>query len=163
MLRHARAGLLLVFLSATACAPKVDVEAETAALRARSDALVAAEKRMAADEAVAFYETDAVVLPSGAAIINGRDGVRTLYQEYFGSGMLKSFESTVTQLEVTSSGDVAYEYGSNRFILAGPEGDLLDVGKYLAIWKKVDGEWYVSVLAFNSDAAAPTPVAPAGT
>lgn len=163
MIRYARAGLLLVLLSATACAPKVDIEAESAALRARSEALVAAEKRMAADEAAAFYHADAVVLPSGAATINGRDGVRAMYQEYFGSGMLKSFESTLTHLEVTPSGDVAYEYGSNRFILAGPEGDLLDVGKYLGIWKKVDGEWYVSVLAFNSDAAAPTPVVPAGT
>lgn len=53
---------------------------------------------------------------------------------------------------------MAYEYGVNRMIFTGPEGDLLDVGKYLAIWKKIDGEWYVAALSFTSDSPAPVPV-----
>lgn len=163
MLRRARAGALLTMLTLTACAPKIDVAAESAALRARSEAMVSAEQRMAVDEAVALYHPDAVVLPAGAPPITGRDAVRTMYQEYFASGMVKSFEASITHLEVAASGDIAYEYGVNRFTLNAPEGPMLDVGKYLAIWKKVDGEWYAAVVAFNSDAAAPTPVAPSGT
>jgi hypothetical protein len=41
---------------------------------------------------------------------------------------------------------------------AGPEGDLLDVGKYLAVLKKVDDEWFVVALSFTSDAPAPVPL-----
>lgn len=162
MLRRTTAGLVVLVLTLCACAPKVDVAAETAALRARSEAMVAAEQRMAIDEALALYHPDAVILPSGAPSIRGRDAVREMYQGYFGSGMVKSFEASITHLEVAASGDIGYEYGVNRFTLNTPDGEMLDVGKYLAIWKKVDGEWYAAVLSFNSDAAAPTPVAPTG-
>ena len=65
---------------------------------------------------------------------------------------------TTSHLEVSSADDLAYEYGINRMVLAGPDGDLLDVGKYLAVWKKIDGEWYVAALSFTSDAPAPVPV-----
>ena len=102
------------------------------------------------------------MLPAGAAAIPGRDGVRAMYQEFFGSGMLKSFEASITHLEVAPSGDIGYEYGVNRFVLNTPDGEMPDVGKYLAIWKKVDGQWYAAVVCFNSDAPAPTPVASAG-
>lgn len=163
MLRCRLALVPLAFLTLSACAPAVDIAAETATFRARAEGIGDAEKRMAVDEALGFYHADAVVLPSGAPAIRGREAVRAMYQEYFASGMIKDFEASITHLEVAASGDIAYEYGVNRFTLNTPDGEMLDVGKYLAIWKKVDGEWYAAVLAFNSDAAAPTPVAPAGT
>lgn len=165
-MRHrvlARLSLLapMLFLL-SACAPQVDLEAAEAELRARAEAVVDAERRMAVDEAAAFYLEDAVVLGAGIPIIHGRDGVRAMYQEFMGSGMVKDFDATTTHLEVFASGDVGYEYGVNRMTLNTPDGEMLDVAKYLAIWKKVDGEWYVAALAFNSDAPAPTPVASGG-
>ena len=63
-----------------------------------------------------------------------------------------------SHVEMSAGGDLAYEYGVNRMVLAGEDGDLLDVGKYLAIWKKIDGEWMVAALSFTSDAAEPTPI-----
>ena len=33
---------------------------------------------------------------------------------------------------------------------------LTSTGKYLLVWKKIDGEWMVVVLTFSSDAPAPT-------
>lgn len=162
MPRRVLAALVPVVVLLSACAPRVDLAAAEAELRARAEAVVDAERRMAADEAVAFYLEDAVVLPAGAPIIRGRDGVRAMYQEVMGSGMVKSFDATTTHLEVAPSGDIGYEYGVNRMTITTPDGDMLDVGKYLAIWKKVDGQWYAAVLAFNSDAPAPTPVEPTG-
>jgi hypothetical protein len=32
------------------------------------------------------------------------------------------------------------------------------MGKYLVVWKKTDGEWYVAAVAFSSDASAPSPL-----
>lgn len=150
-----------LFVLLTACAPTVDVAAETAALRARSEGVVAAENAQNIDAAVAFYAEDAIVQPAGAPLLSGRDAVRGMYTEVFGSGAVKAFEGTPTRIEVAASGDVGYEYGVNRLTLNTPDGEMLDVGKYLAIWKKIDGEWYAAVLSFSSDALAPAPVAAA--
>jgi ketosteroid isomerase-like protein len=154
-------ALAPLFVLITACAPKVDIAAETAALRARSEGVIAAEMSQNVDAAVAFYAQDAIVLPAGAPLLSGRDAVRQMYAEVFGSGAVKAFESIPTVLEVAASGDIGYEYGVNRFTLNTPGGEMLDVGKYVAVWKKIDGEWYAAVLSFSSDAPAPTPVAPA--
>jgi hypothetical protein len=32
------------------------------------------------------------------------------------------------------------------------------MGKYLAVWKKIDGEWYAAALSFTSDAPTPVPM-----
>ena len=52
---------------------------------------------------------------------------------------------------------MAWEYGINRLVFTGPDGDIVDLGKYLATWRKVDGEWYVAVVSFSSDALPPAP------
>jgi ketosteroid isomerase-like protein len=149
---------LPLVLVLAACTPKVDIEAETAALRTRSEAVVAAEKARDIEASVAFYAEDAIVHPAGAPMLRGRDAVRGMYTDVFGSGAVRAFDSTPTHLEVAASGDIGYEYGVNRFTLTTPGGDMLDVGKYLVVWKKVEGQWYAAVLSFNSDTPAPTPV-----
>lgn len=45
-----------------------------------------------------------------------------------------------------------------RATLRTPNGDVLDMGKYLLVWKRIDGEWYAAALSFTSDAAAPVPI-----
>jgi hypothetical protein len=46
---------------------------------------------------------------------------------------------------------MAYEYGVNRFIFETPDGPLEDYGKYLAVWTKIDGEWFIAALSFSSN------------
>jgi ketosteroid isomerase-like protein len=139
-------------------APQVDVVAEADAVRARGEGVVAAESAFDIDGALAFWAEDAIVQGAGAPQIQGIDAIRELYKLYFGSGQIKEFSGTTSYLEVSASGDLGYEYGVNRFVLTGPEGDLLDLGKYLLIWKKIDGEWFISALAFTSDAPTPVPL-----
>ena len=138
--------------------PRIDVAAETAAVRVRSEGIAAAEAAQNTEQALTFWAEDAIVQGAGFPQIQGHDAIRALYDSFFGSGQLKQFEGTTSYLEVSQGGDLAYEYGVNRFVLEGPSGDLLDIGKYLAIWKKIDGEWYVVALSFTSDAPAPVPV-----
>ena len=71
---------------------------------------------------------------------------------------MREFSGASSHLEMASSGDLAYEYGVNRMVLAGDDHDLLDVGKYLAVWKKINGEWLVVALSFTSDAPEPCPI-----
>jgi uncharacterized protein (TIGR02246 family) len=148
---------LLPFVAGCAAAPPVDLTAEADAIRARGAGIVSAEASQDAELSTSFYARDAISQPSGSPQVEGRDAIRELYGHFF-SGMLKDFESATTHIDVAASGDLAYEYGINRMVLNGPDGDLLDVGKYLAVWKKIDGEWYIVALSYSSDAPAPAPV-----
>jgi ketosteroid isomerase-like protein len=151
-------SLLAVAVLGACSGPRVDIAAETAAVSARSQGIAAAEAAQNTEQALAFWADDAIVQGAGSPQIQGHDAIRALYDSFFGSGQLKQFEGTTSHLEVSQSGDLAYEYGVNRFVLTGPSGDLLDMGKYLAVWKKIDGEWYAAALSFTSDAPAPVPM-----
>ncbi|HET8770446.1 MAG TPA: DUF4440 domain-containing protein [Gemmatimonadaceae bacterium] len=146
--------LALAVCSSCASVP-MDSTAEVDAVRARSEALAAAEAAMDFTTALTFWAPDAIVQPSGMPQIRGHEAIKDLYGG-FTTMQVKSFEGTSSHIE--ASGDLAFDYGVNRLVLVGESGDMLDVGKYLAVWKKVDGEWMVAALSFTSDAPVPAPV-----
>ncbi len=152
--------ILAASMMAGCAVPQVDVAAETEAVRTRSEGVVAAESAQNVAEALAFFAEDAIVQPAGAPQVQGKEAVGDLYRQFggFESGLLKEFSGTTSHLEVSAAGDLAYEYGVNRMVLAGPEGDLLDMGKYLCVWKKINGEWFIAALSFTSDTPAPVPL-----
>ena len=143
--------------SGTNLSPSALRDAERA-LHARSDAFQAAESALDAQRATSFWATDAVVQPAGSPALVGRDAVGALYRQIFGSGAVKELRGTPSHVEMAKSGDLAYETGVNRIVWKTPNGDALDMGKYLLVWKKIDGEWYASAISFTSDAAAPVPM-----
>lgn len=151
-------SLLAAVLVAACSGHRIDTAAATAALQARFDAVEAAEAAQNTEAALAFWADSGVVQPAGAPQIQGREAIRKLYDSFFGSGQLRKFESSLSQLQVSQSGDLGYGSGVNRMVLAGPKGDLLDVGKFLIVWRRINGEWYIVALSFTSDTPAPTPV-----
>ena len=110
------------------------------------------------DSSLAFWAVDAIVQSAGSPQIKGREAIANVYRQYFASGMLKEFVPSPTSIDVAASGDLAYEFGVNRMVLRGPDADLLDMGKYLVVWKKIDGVWYAVASSFTSDAPAPVPL-----
>lgn len=54
-------------------------------------------------------------------------------------------------VEVEHQGEVAIEVGN--FMLHGGEGQVLDQGKYIVIWKQEDGQWKLYLDIFNSSMA----------
>ena len=153
---------ILALAAASACAPRVDLAAEEAAVRARSEALSALEAERNVDQAITFWTDDAFAQPSGGPAMVGKEALLPLYRQFFGDSNFKAFSSTSTSIVVAASGDLAYHFGVNRMTIATPGGEIVDVGKYLAVWRKVSGEWMVAGLAFSSDAPPPAmPAAPA--
>jgi len=125
-------------------------------LRARSEAVVAAEAAQDIKGAVAFFADEAVIQSAGIPQVQGKEALSNLYRQFFEGGQVKDFSGTTTILEVSQSGDLAYEYGINRMVFADPKGDLLDMGKYLAVWKQINNEWLIVALSFTSDSPSPT-------
>ena len=127
--------------------PTVDVEAE---VRARSEAAVAAEMAFDWETAVSFFASDVVIQPANAPQFQGREALLELYQTGFTT--MTEFEGTTTAIIPAASGDMAYEYGVNRFVFETPDGPVESFGKYLLVWTKIDGEWLIAALSFSNDA-----------
>ena len=125
--------------------PVVDVEAE---IRARSKAVVAAEMAFDWETAVTFFAPDVIVQPANAPQIKGREAQLELYQTF---PKMIEFEGTTTAIIPAASGDMAYEYGVNWFVFETPDGPVEDYGKYLIVWTKIDGEWFIAALSFSSN------------
>jgi ketosteroid isomerase-like protein len=128
--------------------PEVDIEAVKADLRARSQAAVAAEEAFDWEAAVTFFAPDFIVQPANGPQIQGRKAQLELYRTF---PKMTEFEGTTTAIIPAKSGDMAYEYGVNRFIFETPDGPAEDFGKYLAVWTKIDGEWFIAALSFSSN------------
>jgi ketosteroid isomerase-like protein len=133
--------------------PAVDVQAETQALRQASDQLTAAEVAHDAAGAVEFYAADVVIQPANAPAAAGKASVAKEYEEFFATPGLGPISSTRTGIAVAQSGDMGWEHGINRITVNGKEAS----GKYLAVWKKVDGAWKVAALSMSDDAPPPPP------
>jgi len=127
-------------------------------VRARSEAVTAAEAAMDRDKAMSFWAEDAIFQPAGAPQVQGRDTISQLYKRYLETSGIKIVRGKASHIVVAQSGDLAYETGVNRYTYGTPKGDVLDVGKYLLVWKKVGGKWYIAAIGASSDAPSPAPI-----
>ena len=148
-------AIILLFFNFSCNRTMVDISNVVEAVKACSDSLVKAEAALDVEGALMFYAEDAIIQPAGAPQIRGHESIARMYRQFFEDSQLKEFYAKGSHITVSQSGDLAYEIGVNRTILTGPQGDLLSNGKYLIVWKKIDGEWLVVVLTFSDDAPEP--------
>jgi uncharacterized protein (TIGR02246 family) len=98
-----------------------------------------------------LYSVDAMVLPPRQDSLRGRDEIRKFWQAYLAGG--GDAEMTTATVEVEGRGDTAYEVGT--YVVSGKAGKILDHGKFIVIWKLVDGSWKLHRDIYNSSAPAP--------
>jgi len=96
------------------------------------------------DVMTAFYAEDAVLLPPNAPAIFGRDAISATMQEMFAAGLGIELED----LEIKVAGNLGYKAG--RYRTRGEDGSLIDRGKYIEIWSKIDGNWVLHRDIWNS-------------
>ena len=100
--------------------------------------------------AISYFADDVIVQLADAPQIRGREPLLEIYETVLASTV--EFEGTTTDVVAAASGDLAYEYGVNRFVFDTPDGRLEVIGKYLGVWRKIDGEWYITAIAASNDA-----------
>jgi uncharacterized protein (TIGR02246 family) len=100
-------------------------------------------------KAMRVYTKDATILPPNAEMIKGIEGITVFWKGALDTGVK---EANLETVEVTLMGeDSAREIG--KYVLnIQPEGATVftDKGKYLMIWKLVDGSWKWHTDAWNS-------------
>ena len=93
----------------------------------------------------ALYSEDAVFLPPDQPAVFGRDAIRATHQDFFAKG---DFKIDIEALETVIDGQLAYVAG--RYRMWTDDGTLVDRGKYIEIWRAVDGEWLIHRDIYNS-------------
>ena len=100
---------------------------------------------------LAHYADDALILGSGAPLLQGKPAIAAFLQGLFGGNTLRDVKGNVTDIMI--SGDLAVETGTYAMTLGPKNGTTVaDKGKYLHVWKKsVEGSWKVVRYAPTSD------------
>jgi len=88
------------------------------------------------DKVAEFYTEDGMLLPAGSDFIKGRQAIKAYWQYAIEMG-IKSLKIDI--LEVDQHQDTAIEM--SKYTLGSIDGQVLDHGKGIVIWKNVDGNW----------------------
>jgi uncharacterized protein (TIGR02246 family) len=100
---------------------------------------------------LAHYADDALILGSGAPLLQGKPAVAAFLNGLFGGNTLRDVKGNVTDIMI--DGDLAVETGTYAMTIIPKNGDAVaDKGKYIHVWKKsLDGSWKIVRSAPASD------------
>jgi uncharacterized protein (TIGR02246 family) len=91
------------------------------------------------------YAENAKIMPTNSDVIQGLEGIEAFWKGAMDMG-LKKAEIEIIQAE--GLGDTAIDEGRYKLFLGN--GQLADHGKYIVIWRKVDGSWKMDLDIWNS-------------
>jgi|GEM_PF-1497018 len=137
-----------------------------------SNALTEAYNKDDAEACTALYTNDGAVLPQGAPTVIGKGAILKMFKSRMSPALQYATSSTVNG----ESGELAFDQGT--YVIRNVEqGRDIEFGKYLNVFKKVDGHWRIFRTMWNMDtpgpgaspvrqlpeptSAAPAPAAPA--
>ena len=145
-----------IFLIGCTQTPPVDTRAETDAIRAIEAQWAAAAKTRDIDKLVSSYAPEAVAMNANAPICAGHQAIRKAYESWLAdTHVSKTFSNTVDAVEVSASGDLAYTRGTSRYSRNTQKGLVDEMGKWVTIYKKIDGKWKAILDIGNSDKPLP--------
>jgi len=101
------------------------------------------------------YTEDAKLLPPNSEIVQGREMIETYWGGALNMGVKKVKLETIS---ADGFGTTAIEEGKATLYT---EGDIIiDEGKYIVIWEKIDGKWFLDRDIWNSSKPLPEPPEP---
>lgn len=133
--------------------PAVDEAAVRQSIEANDQAFAAAVTAGDAATVATFYTPDGVVFIPNGPRVEGSAAI----EETMGGMMQESpgmvLDLTTRDVHVAAAGDYAYATGSYALSGTAPDGsEWSDAGKYVAVWKNLDGSWKMAADIWNSDA-----------
>ncbi len=148
--------LAVPFLVSCTTAPPPDTTAEdTQAIKAASAQWLDAFNQGDAAALAAFYTEEAKLLEPNSPLTVGRENIQAIFQGFFDTGAL---ELQLPEIELSVNGDMAHRVGKYTLTIMPEEGDaIIDNGKYVEIWKRVNGSWKIDVDIWNSSLPLPAP------
>ena len=139
--------ILLFVLLAAGCmqAPQTDLEG----LKAMRDVWQSAFDARDPAAVAAIYAEDGALMPPNSDTVIGRAAIEAFWADFQASGISGEIKDT----EVYAHGDVGYKIGT--YTVTDPGGATIDEGKYVEIWRHVDGKWQMYRDIWNSELPLP--------
>jgi uncharacterized protein (TIGR02246 family) len=139
--------------AAPEAAASVSGAAEEEAIRAQVARWLELIKSKDAAAISQMYTEDGAFMPANAPIGKGRAAIE---QNWAGMMSTPGFDLSFApdQIIVSASGDMALDRGTYRLVVAPDGKEQIDTGKYVVVWRKVDGEWKAAADIINSDLPA---------
>ena len=110
-------------------------------------AFSAAYMRGDAEAMAQSYTPDGKIFPGRAKVLEGYDSLLRYWT--LGDGV-KILKHDISPEEITFVGDAAYDYGYYEGSTQRADGSIAEwKGKYLIIWKKIDGNWKMYLDIWN--------------
>ena len=97
-----------------------------------------------------LYTEKGQLLPSNTDFVTGRKAIQGFWKAVMDMGIKGAKLETI---ELEEHGTSAYEVG--KYTLSGTEGQVMDQGKYVVIWKKQGGDWKLHRDIWNTSMPAP--------
>jgi uncharacterized protein (TIGR02246 family) len=119
------------------------------AIAAANEAFMAAFNGGDAAGVAALYTEEGQLLPPNADVMAGKEAIQAFWQGAMDMGI---GSAQLEIVEVEGHGDTAIEV--SRYTLCGADGQELDQGKYIVIWKREGGQWKLHRDIFNSSVPA---------
>ncbi len=110
------------------------------------------EKNFAAGDAkgmASLYTSDGMLLPPGAGFQEGATSIQYFWEMVMDMGVKRA---QLTTVHVEREGETAIEMGNYK--LSGADGQRMDEGKYIVIWKRQDGDWKLHKDIWNTSLSA---------
>jgi len=103
------------------------------------------------DKIVNLYATEAVSMSSEKPTLTGIQEIRKHIESMLSDTALifNTYKYTIDIMEISASGDLAYVRGHDEVTMKTKEGTIQDKGRYIDIWKKIDGKWKIITMISN--------------
>jgi ketosteroid isomerase-like protein len=164
MFRHSTLPLAAVLLLAGCDAGKFDAASEQQKIMQRdAEWSEAASAGKDVEEALSYWSDDAVIVPQGQPIVEGKAAIRAFVTNSFNTPGF-SIHWRSEKPAFSPDGKLAYLRSFNSITMRGTDGTSLVLpGRGVTVWRKEpDGLWRCVVDIWNDPPSAATLAAPVG-
>ena len=140
----------LLILTSNASTAQTTESASMSELGQMNRDFAAALNAKDAAKAASLYTEDAVLIPPGESVVEGRAAIEEYWRGAIESGGVRDVQ--VETMHAQSSGDIGYEIGSFSLTVTGPNGEeVIDRGRYIELLRRGgDGKWYSTAGIWNA-------------
>lgn len=140
--------IAFLFLTFSRCTQKpIDIKGEITVV---NKGFVEAFDKGDAKALVSNYTANAKLYPSNSDVIEGPEAIEGFWGAVMKMGIKRAQMETVT---AEKFGNMAIEEGRYKLFVEGDH--LVDQGKYIVTWEKVDGQWKIQRDIWNTNNPAP--------
>lgn len=133
----------LIILIGCTRSPKVDTLAEANTIRNLEEKAVVFFQNKDIDNMLSYFSSDCIYMEPNSANVVDLQNLRKRMESMFADTTIlwKTFSANIENVEVSTSGDLGYARGTNKLSIKTPNGIVESSGKWLDIFKKIDGKW----------------------